>query len=245
MKRLIIALCFMLVGCNSSGDGSDSEEVGAFDLKGLITEIDQAGNAVLMDDETNGLVWVSVKKPDSMERFQVGQEIVVWTEGAIRESYPAQATALNIEIISTPQSELNHLIASEKTLPDSFSELAFKRKTAPFHQYLVKNADNSSEFKDLWHLYGLETGLPEINFDEEVVLFIGVQESGSCPYTNVESGISAGKKSFNVTLVEPGGNCTADATPRTFVFKVDNDQFMKLESVSITQSGIDTRVPLK
>ncbi|WP_043931966.1 DUF3221 domain-containing protein [Bacillus sp. EB01] len=241
MKGLIIALCFMLVGCNVSG----SEEKGAFDLKGVITELDQTGNAVLMDDETNGLVWVSVKNPNNLERFQVGQEIAVWTEGAIRESYPAQATALNIEIVSQPQSELNHLIATEKTLPDSFSELAFKRKTAPFHQYLVKKADNSSEFKDLWHLYGLETGIPEINFDEEVVLFTGVQESGSCPYTNVESGISADKKSFEVTLVEPGGNCTADATPRTFVFKVEKELAEKFQSVAITQTGVETRIPVE
>ncbi|OCA90435.1 hypothetical protein A8F94_00660 [Bacillus sp. FJAT-27225] len=103
MRKLIWMLLVVLListGCQTNGDQTGSDEKGAFDLKGVITEIN--GNQILMDDKANkvGLVWVTVKDEISMEAYQVGQEIVVWIEGGIRESHPAQADALHIEIVS-------------------------------------------------------------------------------------------------------------------------------------------------
>ena len=47
-------------------------------------------------------------------------------------------------------------IASEKTLPSNFHEIAFERETTPLFQFLVRKAVNQSEFEQTWSLYGFE-----------------------------------------------------------------------------------------
>ncbi|MDR7078893.1 hypothetical protein J2Y03_003950 [Neobacillus niacini] len=46
-----------------------------------------------------GLIWLSLPEGSDIKTFEKGQTVAVWTDGKIRESYPLQGTALNIEII--------------------------------------------------------------------------------------------------------------------------------------------------
>ena len=73
------------------------------------------------------------------------------------------------------------LVVSEKTLPADFYEAAFERDTAPYFQYLIKKVVNQSEFEATWTMFGFESKTPNVDFNEKDVIFIGVQESGSCP----------------------------------------------------------------
>ncbi|MBT2661687.1 hypothetical protein [Bacillus sp. ISL-45] len=135
------------------------------------------------------------------------------------------------------------IVASEKNLPANMHELAFQREETPRYQYLVRMSDNQADFENFWSLYGFKKQAPEIDFKTKSVFFIGVYESGSCPseIENVESNAD----NTTITIAHPDGNCTADATPRTFVIQIDKEEAKNLESVIIVEGGTETSVPLK
>ncbi|WP_342433077.1 DUF3221 domain-containing protein [Neobacillus sp. FSL H8-0543] len=100
MKRiliLVLILCFSLVGCNQK----DASIKGEYDITGTITEVNTEGRQILVEDKQIGLVWISLHEEGDISTFQIGQTVAVWTDGKIRESYPAQTNALNIEILTT------------------------------------------------------------------------------------------------------------------------------------------------
>jgi Protein of unknown function (DUF3221) len=83
------------VGC----DSNDDTVKGQIDRQGIITEVDVTGNSVLVDDPDNGLIWLTLPSFGDITKYEVNQEVVVWIDGGVKESYPAQATARNIEIL--------------------------------------------------------------------------------------------------------------------------------------------------
>jgi len=137
------------------------------------------------------------------------------------------------------------LIAAEKSLPRNFSEIAHERKEPPYYSYLVKRAASEKEFQEAAELFELKNRMPQVDFSNNEILFIGLLESGSCPsqLKNVE--ISPKQKELNVHVARPDGNCTADATPRTFVIEMVKAAMEKLENVVIIEAGNRTEVPIK
>lgn len=135
------------------------------------------------------------------------------------------------------------LIANAKNLPLNFDDIAFKRKETPLFSYLVKKVENQSEYEDVWELYGFENEKPSADFGNEDVVFVGLQESGSCPYEIKDIESNSESKTLLISLLSPDGNCTADASPRTFVIKMDKKTSEKLENVSIIASGLETTIP--
>lgn len=136
------------------------------------------------------------------------------------------------------------LIASKKSLPTDFDEMAFKRDTTPSFQYLVKKVVNQSEFEETWNIYGFENKTPNVDFNEKDVIFIGVQESGSCSYKIKSIELNSDNKAITVPLSQLDGACTSDATPRTFVIEVNKEVSRDLKSVVIVQSGAETTIPI-
>lgn len=61
------------------------------------------GNRVLVDDSDDGLIWLTLPSFYDITKYEVNQEVVVWIDGGIKESYPAQATARNIEILKVEE----------------------------------------------------------------------------------------------------------------------------------------------
>ncbi|HSJ38146.1 MAG TPA: hypothetical protein VK945_08010 [Planococcus sp. (in: firmicutes)] len=137
------------------------------------------------------------------------------------------------------------VIASEKTLPSDFYEIAFQRETVPLFQYMIRRAVDQSQYEQTWDLYGFEGEMPSVDFDGKDVFFIGVQESGSCPYELKSIEWSADNSTMTFPLSEPGGDCTSDATPRTFVIQIDKEISKVIENVVIVESGIETNVPFE
>ncbi|MGG3941193.1 DUF3221 domain-containing protein, partial [Peribacillus psychrosaccharolyticus] len=115
MKRQLIWLvliCFLTVSCSQ-------KEVfkGEYDRKGIITDIDTKENRVLIDDKKHGLIWIKLNEIDHYENFNLGQEVVVWVDGIISQTVPAQAKALHIES-ATP---LPELVFENDGFPSTFS----------------------------------------------------------------------------------------------------------------------------
>jgi hypothetical protein len=135
-----------------------------------------------------------------------------------------------------------HLIASEKSLPSNFYEIATEREEVPYFQYFVMRVDSETEYGEAWSLFELQQQLPEVNFEENQLFFIGLHESGSCPYELEDVKIDSSNQEMTVRLSEPKGACTSDATPRTFVIEVNKELSHTVENVTIVQSGVKTTI---
>ncbi|MBS4192515.1 DUF3221 domain-containing protein [Bacillus sp. FJAT-49705] len=113
----LFIFCFTLVGCNQEGDTVKGE----FDKKGIITQIDIEGSRILVDDAETGLIWITLNKNENINNYKEGQEVVIWIDGAIKESYPAQADALHIELSQS----------GNETVQPSLSKFIFKNDKFP------------------------------------------------------------------------------------------------------------------
>jgi hypothetical protein len=136
------------------------------------------------------------------------------------------------------------LVESEKTLPHDFDEAAIKRKYIPYYQYLIKRADDPTQYKELWNYFRLKQQIKNVNFEENHVFFIGVRESGTCPYEIGDIKIDTDHQEMSIYLTGQDGPCTADATPRTFVIEIPKEISKDIKNVTMIESGVKTTVPL-
>ena len=144
----------------------------------------------------------------------------------------------------TGSNNAERVIASEKTLPFNFNEIAFQRETVPLFHFMVRKAVDQSEFEQNWDLYRFEGELPSVDFEGKDVLFIGFQESGTCPEELGDIEWSP-DNTMRVPFIESDRPCTGDATPRTLVIEFDKEQSSEMENLVIVQSGIATNVPFE
>ena len=104
MKRLIalvlIFLCVLsMVGCNNRSM-NDIVENGP-SMMGTVKDTND--HSVLIENE-DGEYWVSldVENKDSMTHFSIGDEVVVYYDGNIAESYPMQINTVYAITLKTP-----------------------------------------------------------------------------------------------------------------------------------------------
>jgi len=157
---------------------------------------------------------------------------------------------LNISKPPVQENETDHtrkinvnLLTSEKKLPPDFEEAAFKRQTVPYYQYLVTKAEDQTEYTRLWSYFQLTQSDFSVNFAENDVLFIGVRESGTCPYDLGDVRMNAEGTELTIPLLGQGEVCTADATPKTFVFEVTKEEGKRIEDLIIEEGSTKTAVP--
>lgn len=136
------------------------------------------------------------------------------------------------------------IVESEKSLPDSFQELSFQREEVPRFNYLVKMAVDQIAFEEEWKLFNMSEEMPKVDFDKNNVIFLGVEESGSCPYLNEDIVIEWDQEEMAIRLLESTEMCTMDATPRTFVIEVDKESSRDLQTVTLLESNVSTLVPI-
>lgn len=128
MKRylfLLLIVCVSFVGC----DAKDNAVKGQIDRKGFIIEIDVTGNRVLVDDPDNGLIWLNLPGHGDITKYEVDQEVVVWIGNGVKESSPAQAAALNIEIVGEKGVSLRPFDFSNQSFPPNPSGVVTIRET--------------------------------------------------------------------------------------------------------------------
>ncbi|MFJ7935914.1 DUF3221 domain-containing protein [Sporosarcina sp. NPDC096371] len=115
--NLLLIVCLTLVGCNAK----DNTDKGQFDINGLIIEIDMSENRLLVDDPDKGLIWLNLPDHEDIKTYETGQEVVVLIDGGIEESSPAQATALNIEILGSVGLSLQKFDFSNHAFPPNLA----------------------------------------------------------------------------------------------------------------------------
>ena len=104
MKKLIalvlaLVCVLSLVGCNNrSMNYIISNEPS---ITGIVKETNKY--SILIENE-NGEYWVSldVENKDSMTSFSIGDEVVVYYDGNVAESYPMQINAVYAITLKTP-----------------------------------------------------------------------------------------------------------------------------------------------
>ena len=104
MKKLIalmlLLICLLgLVGCNNrSMNYIIANEP---NIVGFVKEANE--NSILIENET-GEYWVSlnVENEDSMTHFSIGDEVVVYYDGNIAESYPMQINTVYAILLKEP-----------------------------------------------------------------------------------------------------------------------------------------------
>ena len=97
----VLALIFVLglVGCNNrSMNYIISNEPS---ITGIVKETNE--NAILIEND-DGEYWVSlnVENKDSVTNFNIGDEVVVYYDGNIAESYPMQINTVYAITLKTP-----------------------------------------------------------------------------------------------------------------------------------------------
>lgn len=120
MKRYLVLLlfaCLTLVSC----DAKDNAVKGQIDRKGFIIEVDVTGNRVLVDDPDKDLIWLTLPSFGDITKYEVDQEVVVWIDGGVNESYPAQATARNIEILGAEELSSHEFDFSNHEFPPNLA----------------------------------------------------------------------------------------------------------------------------
>ena len=95
---LILACILALAGCGRTMNDIIGSEP---NITGIVR--DTSENAILIENE-DGEYWVSlrVENPDSMTHFSVGDEVVVYFDGSIAESYPMQINTVYAITLKAP-----------------------------------------------------------------------------------------------------------------------------------------------
>lgn len=114
---LLLVVGLTLVGCTAKDNVSE----GQIDRKGFITEVDVTGNRVLVDDPDNDLIWLTLPSFGDITKYEMNQEVVVWIDGGVKESYPAQATARNIEILGAEELSFHEFNFSNHAFPPNLA----------------------------------------------------------------------------------------------------------------------------
>lgn len=125
------------------------------------------------------------------------------------------------------------MLKTEKSLPSDFDEKVESGGENPHSRYLVKRATSKKDYIETWNSFNLKSDLSNVDFKNKNVFFIGLYESGSCPYTLGHGKIDIEEQALNIAISGPKGNCTADASPRTFVIEADKNMSTNLTKAVI------------
>lgn len=91
--------------------------------------------------------------------------------------------------------------------------------------YRTGIATDPESLRGLWAAIGLDTPLPEVDFDTEVVIWFGAVYGSSCPDLRLDDVIVDGDLVHAlIVLATPHLACTDDANPLAFVVAVDREK---------------------
>lgn len=163
--------------------------------------------------------------------------------------------------VTTENKEITfHTIVSENAIPKNFFDIAFKRETPPHFFYLIKKAEHQETFEENWKLYRIKNRTPKVNFNESIVLFLTVFESGSCP--SVIDHMTLNDDTLIVTVSMSKNDdiknedikskyfkkeetfCFMNARPKTFIIQTNKNILENIKNISIIEYGTTTTIPL-
>jgi|GEM_PF-1581346 len=116
------------------------------------------------------------------------------------------------------------LLKTDKTLPEGTD-----------YRLHAEVASTEEEMARLWARYRYEDELPRVDFDEEDVYFFGLNESGNCPLKYEGLGMEDAGETLILHLSLGSSACTDDATPRSYVVRLDKTLGERIERVSAVE----------
>lgn len=102
----------------------------------------------------------------------------------------------------------------------------------------VQKAFNQEEFKEKWNTFNLSKSRPKVDWKNKAVLFLGTEESSSCPNVLEDIEVNAEEDSLFFEFKEYEGPCTADAVVRTFVIELEREVVKDISRVRVDQTVI-------
>ena len=98
---LVLALVCLIssVGCNSRSMNYIIENEPS--ITGIVNEADEV-SILIKNEEGEYRVSLNVENKDSMTRFNIGDEVVVYYDGNVAESYPMQINTVYAITLKTP-----------------------------------------------------------------------------------------------------------------------------------------------
>lgn len=134
------------------------------------------------------------------------------------------------------------LIASEKTLPISFDQMSTSDKKSN-SKFIIMRVKNKKDYQEIWDTFQFKQDLKEVELDKKDVIFLGLYESSSCPYTIKEIN-TAEKSKMTIIFSDNEGNCTADESPRSFVMAIDKASSKNIAEVLLVQGKQEIALPI-
>lgn len=132
--------------------------------------------------------------------------------------------------------------------PEGFTyELVATEKTVPAGDFYVAFAlaETDDEYRSIWDEHRFEDEAPDVDWNNEVVIFVATGESGSCPMNLMDVRYDPDESLITVDVsedVEADTACTDDWTPRSFVIAVEAGDLDEDELyVSLFHSGFNPR----
>jgi hypothetical protein len=115
--------------------------------------------------------------------------------------------------------------------PDDWYELVTSEKTYPqaeIGETILELAENPDEFGELWTWFEFDPAdpVPELDWENRVMLFVGTGESSGCPLVLDSITFDSDERLISVGAskdVPEDTMCTMDWTPRMFVLLLDNE----------------------
>lgn len=109
----------------------------------------------------------------------------------------------------------------QPTSGDGWRLLAKERAGEPFRTGI---AADQQTYEALWDRIGLTSAPPPVDFNDEVVIWLGAVYGSSCPDIRLDDLVSdVDRKLVHGTIVQPSTYvfCTADANPQAFVLALE------------------------
>ncbi|MFC5591681.1 hypothetical protein ACFPRA_22605 [Sporosarcina soli] len=133
------------------------------------------------------------------------------------------------------------LIVSEKSLPNSFDQMATEHDK---QKYVVERVKNKEDYQEMWSKFQIKEELVDVDTDDKDILFIGLFESSSCPYDIKDMVANTEKHELEVNLVSKDGNCTADDSPKNFVLTMDKSISNELATLVLVNNSKRILLPI-
>lgn len=133
------------------------------------------------------------------------------------------------------------LIATEKSLPDNFEQIATIQNQ---QQLFIVRVKNAKDYKEMWHQFQIKEELITIDTNKKNIYFIGLFESSSCPYEIEYLGSNTESGELEVHLSSEDGDCSADNSPRNFVLAIDKDISIKLSTLVVIKDSEKLELPI-
>ncbi|WP_313800807.1 hypothetical protein [Cytobacillus sp.] len=134
------------------------------------------------------------------------------------------------------------LIASEKRIPLSFDQMS-RIDQKSNSKFVIMRIKNNEDYQKMWDTFQFKQDLKEVDLDKKDVIFLGLYESSSCPYSIKEIN-PAEKSKLTIIFSDIEGNCTVDESPRSFVMAIDKKFSMNIEEVLLVQGKQKIVLPI-